>query len=121
MSYRKKAKTISKGKYFPKVKVPSFPIIRPTPLKSVSKAKKNALLLEQDFKEASTREEQRAIKRKVILASNRADKKMKKRGISKEKKQEYGRIAKTYRNSYQQMVLEEIGSKPEAPAIIFED
>ncbi len=121
MSYRKKVKTISKGKYFPKIKAPSLPVIRSTPLKSVSKAKKNALLLEQDFKQSSTREEQRVIKRKVILASNRADKKMKKRGITKDKKREYGRIAKIYRNSYQQMVLEEIGSKPEAPAVVFED
>ena len=121
MASRKKGRTVKKERIIPKVKIPSIPIKRKTPLKSVSKAKTNALLLEQDFKEAETREEQRIIKRKVILAANRADKKMKKRGISKEKKHEYGKIAKIYRNSYQQMVLEEIGSKPEEPAVIFED
>lgn len=121
MVNRKKLKIVKKEKIVSKLKTTSIPIIRPIQLKSVSKAKKNALLLEQDFKEAKTKDEQRFIKRKVILASNRADKKMRQRNISKKKKHEYGKIAKIYRNSYQQMVLEEIGSKPEAPAIVFED
>lgn len=121
MSLRKKGKAISKEKFISKVKLPSIPFPRKTSLKSVSKAKKNALLLEKDFRESNSREEKKAIKRKVILAANRADKKGKKRGISEQKKREYGKIAKLYRNSYQQMILEEIGSKPEEPAVVFSD
>lgn len=121
MSSRKKGKVISKQRIIPKVKVPNLPIKRKTPLKSVEKAKKESRLLEQDFRQTTSREEKIRIKRKVILAANRADKKSKKRNISKNKKQEYGKIAKIYRNSYQQMVLDEIGSKPEQSAVTFEE
>lgn len=118
MSQRKKGRDIRKGKFVSKIKTIPTPLRRKTPLKSVSKARKNAMLLEEDFKHAKTREEQVRIKRKVILAANRADKKGKKRGISKEKRNEFEKIARIYRNAYQQMVLEEIWQKPEAPALI---
>ncbi len=116
ISKRKKERIISKEKIVSKVKLPSVSLRRKTPLKSVVKAKKNAKLLEEDFKESKTREEKIRIKRKVILASNRADKKRKKRGISKEKKKEYGQVARVYRSTYQRMVLDEIWQKTELPA-----
>ena len=121
MSIRKKGRDIKKSKYLSKVKTPSIPFRRKTPLKSVSKAKKNAQLLEDDFKYSKNREEKVKIKRKVILAANRADKKGKKRGISKIKKDEYKQIARIYRNTYQRMVLEDIWQKTEIPAIHTDD
>lgn len=117
MTKRKKERIVSKEKIVSKVKVPSIPLRRKTSLKNVQKAKRTAKLLEEDFAETRDREERIKIKRKVILAANRADKKGKKRGISKQKKKEYGQVAKIYRNTYQRMVLEEIYQKPEAPAI----
>jgi len=111
-----KGKTIKKGKFVSKVKFTN-PIRTKTPLKSITKAKSNSQKLENQFKQSRDREEKRSIKRKVVLAANRADKKGKKRGISKEKKKEYGKIAHIYRNAYQRMVLEEIWREPERPAI----
>lgn len=113
MTKRKKERIVSKEKIVSKVKIPSIPLRRKTSLKSVQKAKKTAKLLEEDFKETRDREDRIKIKRKVILAANRADKKGKKRGISKQKKKEYGQVAKIYRNTYQRMVLEEIYQKTE--------
>lgn len=111
-----KGKNIKKGKYVSKIKQVN-PIRTKTPLKSVTKAKINSQKLEKQFNQSTNHEEKRSIKRKVVLAANRADKKGKKWGISKEKKKEYEKIARIYRSAYQRMVLEEIWSKSEQPAI----
>lgn len=111
-----KGKNIKKGKYVSKLKQVN-PVRTKTPLKSVTKAKINSQKLEKQFNQSKDHEERRAIKRKVVLAANRADKKGKKRGISKAKKQEYQRIARIYRKAYQKMVLDEISFEIEQPAI----
>lgn len=115
MSVRRKAKTISKQKIVPKIRFPS--LSTKTRLRSVEEAKKSAKKLELDYEKAKSREEKIAIKRKLVLASNRAEKKSKKRNISPAKKKEYQQIARAYRSAHGRMILEEVWEKTERPAI----
>lgn len=112
---RKKTKYRSKQKRIPKINFPK--IRRKTKLKSVQEARIAVKQLEQDYTEAKTRRERRIIKRKLIFASNKANKKARKRRLAKEKKLEYMRVADVYEEAYQKMLLDEIWENIEKPAI----
>lgn len=115
LAKRKKEKTVSKQKIIPKVKIPS--LRRETKLRSVKEAELTAKQLETDFLNTKSRTKRLRIKRKLILAANRAEKKSKKRGISKAKKKEFEDIAKVYSSAHERMVLEDIWETIERPAI----
>ncbi len=109
-----KQKILSKEKLIPKVKIPTIPT-RAT-LQSRREAGKVANELERQFKETKSREKRVRIKRQVILAANKAQKRGLKRGISKQEKEKQRLISNVYTSAYQRMVLEEIYEKPEFPA-----
>lgn len=115
MVNRKKGKTVSKQKILPKLKIPS--LRRETKLRSVKGAELTAKQLEADFINTQSRTEKLRIKRKLILAANRSEKKSKKRGISKAKKREFEKIARVYSSAHERMILEEIWETIEKPAI----
>lgn len=122
MSIRKKGKTISKERKISKIKIPKFDILTRTRLKSVEKAKTDAKAMEKEFNRAKTREERMFIRRKVILAANRSEKRLKdiKRKRLPEyndKKLEYKEIAKIYRKLERKLLVEEIWQEIERPAI----
>jgi hypothetical protein len=108
-----KERLIPKG-VIPKVTIPTIPT-RAT-LQSRGKAAKAANELERQFKATKSREKRVQIKRQVILAANKAQKRGLKRGISKQEKEKHRLISNVYTSAYQRMVLEEIYEKPEFPA-----
>jgi len=115
MARKTKGRTVSKSKIIPKVKIPS--LRRKTKLRSVKEAELTAKQLENDFINAKNRQEQLRIKRKLILAANRAEKKSKKRGISKAKKEEFKQISRVYGKAHERMTIEDIRLIIERPAI----